>query len=123
VNRRLFDAPREGTGYRSSATTVTMAITADSFREFALSGAKNMNPNGERLEPPDLSHFHENISKFPPEEYFKYAGKCVAYSPDGLRIVASGDSWEELFADLDAKGIDGSQVVSAFLDPPGVSCI
>jgi hypothetical protein len=100
-----------------------MASAAESFRELALSGANNMNPNGEKLEPPDLSHYEENRSKFPPEELLKYAGKFVAFSPDGLRIVASGDSWEELDADLEAKGIHFSQVVSSYLCPGDVSCI
>lgn len=82
-----------------------------------------MSTQNERLEPPDLSHFEENQSKFPPEELLKYAGKFVAFSADGTRVVASGDSWEELYAALEGRGIDGSQVVSAYLDPPGVSCI
>lgn len=82
-----------------------------------------MSANGERLEPPDLSHFHENRNKIPPEEYLKYAGKFVAFSPDGTRIVASGDSWEELDAALEAAGIHFSQVVSAYLEPGDVSCI
>lgn len=82
-----------------------------------------MNSNGERLEPPDLSHYEENRSKFPPEELLKYAGKCVAFSSDGTRIVASGDSWDELDAALEAAGIHFSQVVSGYLDPGDVSCI
>lgn len=82
-----------------------------------------MSADNERLEPPDLSQFDENRSKFPPEELLKYAGKCVAFSPDGTRIVASGDSWEALDAALEAAGIHFSQVVSAYLNPPGVSCI
>ncbi len=51
-----------------------------------------MNTNGERMEPPDLRHYYENRNKLPLEEYMKYAGKHVAFSPDGTRIVASGDS-------------------------------
>ncbi|MGH7169169.1 MAG: hypothetical protein ACRELF_04245 [Gemmataceae bacterium] len=82
-----------------------------------------MNTNGDHLEPPDLSHYHENRIKFPPEELLKYAGKFVAFSPEGTRIVASGDSWEDLDAALEAGGIHFSQVVSAYLDPPDVSCI
>lgn len=77
-----------------------------------------MNPNNERLEPPDLSCFHENWLKFPPEEELKYAGKFVAISPDGTRIVASGDSWEELDAALEVAGIHFSQVVHWYVDPP-----
>jgi len=82
-----------------------------------------MSANDKRLEPPDLSHFHENWLKFPPEEWLKYAGKFVAFSPDGTRIVASGDSWEELDAALEAAGIHFSQVVSGYLDPPDVSYV
>lgn len=57
-----------------------------------------MNPNSKRVGPPDLSHFHENWLKFPQEELAKYWGKQVAVSPDGTRIVASGDTLEELDA-------------------------
>jgi hypothetical protein len=82
-----------------------------------------MNTNDKRLESPDLSHYEENRSKFPPEELLKYAGKFVAFSPDGTRIVASGDSWEGLDAALEAAGIHFSQVVSSYLEPGDVSCI
>ncbi len=82
-----------------------------------------MSANGERLEPPDLSHFHENWLKFPQEEWAKYWGKHVAFSPDGTRIVASSDSWEELDAALEAAGIDVSQVVHCYIDPPDASYI
>jgi hypothetical protein len=82
-----------------------------------------MNDNGERLEPPDLSHYEENRCKFPLEELAKYAGKHVAFSPDGKRIVASGDTDEEMEANVVAAGIDPSQVVGAYIDEPGVSRI
>ncbi len=82
-----------------------------------------MNTNGERLEPPDLSHYDENRSKFPLEELAKYAGKHVAFSPDGTRIVASGDTEEELDSVLEAAGISFGQVVYSYVDVPGVSLI
>jgi hypothetical protein len=82
-----------------------------------------MNTHGERLEPPDLSHFEENQSKFPLEELAKYWGKQVAFSPDGTRIVASGDTLEELDANLEAAGIHFSQVVTCYIDPPDASYI
>ncbi len=50
-----------------------------------------MNANGSRPEPPDLSHYEENRGKFPLDELAKHWGKHVAFSPDGTRIVASGD--------------------------------
>ncbi len=82
-----------------------------------------MSANGKRLKPPDLSHFQENWNKFPHEELAKYWGKQVAVSPDGTRIVASGDTLEELDAALEAAGIHFSQVVTAYTDPPDVSYI
>jgi hypothetical protein len=82
------------------------------------SGVKPMNANDKRIDPPDLSHYEENRSKFPLAELAKYAGKHVAFSPDGLRIVASGDTWEELDAALDAAGIHLSQVVHSYVEPP-----
>ena len=80
-----------------------------------------MNSNGERREPPDLSHYEENRSKFPLEELAKYAGKFVAFSPDGMRIVASGGTEEEMETNVIAVGIHPSQVVGAYIDPPDVT--
>ncbi len=77
-----------------------------------------MNTNGERLDPPDLSHYDENRSKFPLEELAKYWGKHVAFSPDGTRIVACGESIAEVDDKLDAAGIHFSQVVHSYIDPP-----
>ncbi len=77
-----------------------------------------MNNNGYRLEPPDLSHYEENRSKFPLEELAKYVGKHVAFSPDGTRIVGSADTWEDFDAALDAAGVPLSQVVHEYVDPP-----
>lgn len=82
-----------------------------------------MASNGERLEPPDLSHFEENWHKFAQEELAKYWGKQVAVSPDGMRILASGDTHEELDAALDAAGIHFSQVVYCYIHLPDVSYI
>ena len=80
-----------------------------------------MNTNGERLEPPDLSHFDENRSKFPLEELAEYAGKHIAFSLDGTRILASGDTIEEVEEQLIAAGINPNQVVGSYVDPPDVT--
>jgi hypothetical protein len=82
-----------------------------------------MSTNGERLPPPDLSHYHENRNKLSLELSTKYAGKHVALSPDGTRIIASGDTWEEMEANVIAAGIHPSQVVGTYVDEPGVSRI
>ncbi len=77
-----------------------------------------MNPKNVRIEPPDLSHYEENRSKFPLDELAKYAGKHVAFTPDGTRILASADTWEELDVLLDAAGIPLSQAVHEYVEPP-----
>ena len=78
-----------------------------------------MSTNGkQRVEPPDLSHFHNNWCDFPPDQLVPYYGKYVAWSPDGTRIVASGDSEEEMERNLLALGIPPSQVVGEFIAPP-----
>jgi hypothetical protein len=82
-----------------------------------------MSANREQLPEPDFSQYYENRNKWPLEVYEKYAGKHVAISPDGKRIVASGDTEEALDAALEAAGIHFSQVVHAYIDPPDVSLI
>jgi len=79
-----------------------------------------MHANNEQLEPPDLSHYEENCRKFRLEELAKHWGKHVAFSPDGTRIVTSGDSFEEVIEKLRAAGIHFSQVVHAYIDGPDV---
>jgi hypothetical protein len=82
-----------------------------------------MNANGSRPEPPDLSHYEENRSRFPLDELAKHWGKHVAFSPDGTRIVASGDTEEELEMALQAACIPFNQVVFSYIDGPDVSRI
>jgi len=77
-----------------------------------------MTTGGKKLDPPDLSSYDKNRRNFPPDGLAKYAGKYVAFSPDGTRILASGDDIDEVDANLAAAGIHFSQVVHAFIDPP-----
>ena len=77
-----------------------------------------MSDDNRRLEPPDLGEYHENRRKFPLEELARYAGRYVAFSPDGTRILASGSSEEEVEDQLRAAGIPPSQVVGGYIDPP-----
>jgi len=77
-----------------------------------------MNENGKPPPPPDIGRFHENWIAFPREERLKYAGKFVAWSPDGLSIVVSGDSEQEVEEKLVAMGIHPSQVVGENIPPP-----
>jgi hypothetical protein len=75
-----------------------------------------MSRNGNPLPPPDLRDYHKNRVNFPAEELAKYAGLYVAFSPDGLSILASGQSMEEVEAKLVGAGIDPSQVVGSFVE-------
>jgi hypothetical protein len=73
--------------------------------------------NGKRLDPPDLGQYHQNRNKFPLAELTKYRGLFVAWSPDGLRILASAETMEAVEDQLIAAGIDPSQVVGDYVDP------
>jgi hypothetical protein len=77
-----------------------------------------MNDNPQRPDPPDLGEYEKNRSNFPLEELAKYGGKFIAFSLDGARIVASGDTEEELEKNLIAAGIPPNRVVGSHVDPP-----
>jgi Family of unknown function (DUF5678) len=77
-----------------------------------------MQTNSQPPEPPDLRYFDENRSRFPPEQLLPYAGQHVAWSPDGSRILASGEDMDEVEKKLRAAGIHPSQVVFEYIGPP-----
>jgi len=77
-----------------------------------------MQTNSQPPEPPDLSHYDENRCKFPLEELIPYEGLFVAWSPDGTRILASGQTLEALDEALRSAGIPLSQVVHDYIDSP-----
>lgn len=71
-----------------------------------------------KWEPPDLRLYAENRRRFPVDQLAPYYGKFVAWSPDGTRILASGNEREEVWKQLEAAGIDAGQVVNDYIDPP-----
>jgi hypothetical protein len=75
-----------------------------------------MNANSQRPEPTELDCYDENRRNFPVEELAKYCGKHVAFSLDGTRILASGDSLEAVDQNLEAMGIAFNQVVHSYID-------
>ena len=56
--------------------------------------------------------FHLN---HPLELLEQFAGKFVAWSPDGTRVLASADTVEGLFAVVEEKGLDPDEMVLAGL--------
>lgn len=77
-----------------------------------------MSANHKKWEPPDLRFYAENRRRFPAEHLIPYQGKFVAWSPDGTRILASGNERGEVWEQLGKAGLDPSQVVNDYIDPP-----
>ena len=59
----------------------------------------------------DMQLYLKNRQRFSLDELDKYAGKYVAWSPDGTRIIASEDDLSKLCQAVDASGFDPAEVV------------
>ncbi len=66
----------------------------------------------------DVRSYSENRSRFPADELAPYAGQYVAWSPDGMRILAHGTDAELVEHQLAAAGINPAAVVIGYVDPP-----
>ena len=66
-------------------------------------------------------NFHENNLHIAQEELDKYLGRHVAYSWDGKHIVASGIDYDDLARNVEAAGLNPSQVVWGYVDAGDVS--
>ena len=55
--------------------------------------------------------FWQNRARFPRAELAKYCGQWVAFSADGLRIVASADTLEALESRIEKAGEDAGQLM------------
>jgi hypothetical protein len=55
--------------------------------------------------------FFKNRQAVPLEELEKYAGQWVAWSPDGTRIVAGAEEFDELVKAVVAAGYDPQECV------------
>lgn len=63
----------------------------------------------------DMQAFQKNRQQFPAEELAKYAGKYVAWSPDGTRIIASDHDELRLTNKVRADGLDSAEILIAFV--------
>jgi len=82
-----------------------------------------MSNNGEAPDPTtaELDAFRERRQNIPPEELLPYAGKHVAWSVDGARVVACGEDMDEVANKVIAAGIAPNRVVFGFIEDPAVS--
>ena len=62
--------------------------------------------------------YRTNRARFPRAEVAKYQGTWVAFSADGCRIVASGETVDQLEERLTALGEAGQRVVLEWLAGP-----
>jgi hypothetical protein len=63
----------------------------------------------------DIQRFQRNRQQFPAEELAKYAGKYVAWSPDGTQILASNEDELDLAKDIQSGGYNAAEVLIAFV--------
>jgi hypothetical protein len=59
----------------------------------------------------DMSEFLKNRAHVAPAEVARYAGKYVAWSPDGKRIIAADDDPMSLVAAVKSAGYDSAECV------------
>lgn len=59
----------------------------------------------------DMREFLKNRNRFSPAELEKYAGKYIAWSPDGKRIIASDADPMNLVATVRSAGYDPQECV------------
>ncbi len=59
----------------------------------------------------DMQQCLMNRQQFPSTELAKYAGKYIAWSPDGTRILASDDDLAKVAAAVEDLGYDSSEIV------------
>src|SRR3954451_2138257 len=69
----------------------------------------------------DMARFQANLRKIDPTILTPFIGKHIAWHADATEIVASGDSYEDLFDQLDRLGISVYQIVHDYVDDPSVS--
>lgn len=68
------------------------------------------------IEKETIDEHAAQMKVFPLDELHKYAGKCIAWSPDGTSIVAGADDYDILDRAVCAAGYDPSRCVFSYVD-------
>lgn len=63
----------------------------------------------------DMQLFQKNRQQFPPEELARYAGKFVAWSPDGTQILACDADELRLCNTIRDASYDSADILIAFV--------
>jgi hypothetical protein len=66
----------------------------------------------------DMRDFLKNRSQVSPAELQRFAGKYVAWSPDGKRILAADDDPLKVVAAVRSAGFDPSECVMSSIPAP-----
>ena len=59
--------------------------------------------------------FQQNGQKFPPKELARFAGKYLAWSPDGSKILASHEDELQLARVIQTAGLNTAEILIAFV--------
>ena len=68
--------------------------------------------------PPGFEDANHNRSVLPVEQLIPYEGQWVAWNGDSTRILLSDPDMLALDAKVQAAGIDPSQVIFEYINPP-----
>jgi hypothetical protein len=63
----------------------------------------------------DVQLFQTNRMRFPPEELAQFAGKYIAWSPDGTHILASNEDELQLANAVQSAGYNSAEILIAFV--------
>jgi hypothetical protein len=63
----------------------------------------------------DMQLFQKNRQQFPPEELARYAGKFVAWRPDGAGIIDANEDELQLAKAIQIAGYNSAEILIAFV--------
>jgi hypothetical protein len=66
----------------------------------------------------DLQQFQTNRARFPDEELQKYAGKYVAWNPQGTEIILSADDAQQVGEALKSSSFEPEECLITYVPHP-----